>query len=207
MESSCIVLFCGLPGVGKSTFAAKLVERLLMTTDKLVRGREKGKEEEKTAYHVIYICFDDIIPMNLYEISEKNERDIQFSFSLNEDRAWKKFRNCIMQFVDNILAKHHNSSRSIHNDEDGKCIYSNEIEFVKERVTAKNYCSCVESLDADEFPVSRCNCRLNHIILLDDNMFYRSMRYKYFQLARTCKLNFFHNILFETCFFLYFSLC
>ena len=28
-----------------------------------------------------------------------------------------------------------------------------------------------------------------HIILLDDNMFYRSMRHEYFQLARKCNLN------------------
>ena len=154
MANSCLVLFCGLPGAGKSTFAASLFEILsnplhrhdfLCTQDNTDVAAECSKQNEigvnelLTDCHVIYICFDDIIPDNLYK------SNIAANGSPNNDeKAWKSCRSCIAEFVDEFLDKHCHSSKSDAFLENGRYTMSKGWDYVYNRLQEEKFCSCHE---------------------------------------------------------------
>ena len=156
MANSCLVLFCGLPGAGKSTFAANLFEILsnplrkqnfLCTqenNDVAVESRkqnELGVNELLTDSHVVYICFDDIIPENLY----KSNVAVNGS-AMSDEKAWKSCRSCIAEFVDEFLNKHCHSSNSNTVFENGMCTISKGWDYVCNRLPEEKFCSCHESI-------------------------------------------------------------
>ena len=56
----CVLVLCGIPGCGKTTLGQKI--------------KDYFENTEKSSLHVLYVCFDDLIPSNL----DLNERVVMY---------------------------------------------------------------------------------------------------------------------------------
>ena len=154
MASSCLVVFCGLPAAGKSTFGTKLVDTL--SNQNTTKQHNEIAGMEQVAYsdiellnecHVIYICFDDFIPNNLYKDVDNSSRDSQ---GTNNEKTWKDYRNCIFHFVDELLTRLHNVPENDGNLEDDRLHMSEEWDYVCSKMAKKHFCKCWESITKDK---------------------------------------------------------
>ncbi|KAK2572332.1 hypothetical protein P5673_002559 [Acropora cervicornis] len=192
-SNSAVVLLCGIPASGKSTLS-KEIHRYVQKT----RG---------DTIHVIYICYDNFIPRDLNlnnafagsQLADKlceediakeqtNSRSDSNAIESSNYSLWKHYRRILLVAVDRLLNIMKNKNNEFRFNSDDS---TSEIEglppfhmfwktFQENLSKEITNCSCFSPND----------CRLTdtaHIILVDDNMFYHSMRYEYIQLARKCK--------------------
>ena len=152
MADSCIALFCGLPGVGKSTFATKLFETLSNHSCagdvNIAENTQVGTKGDGQMHngviglladcHVLRICFDDIIPDNLYR-----ENGPTIGYSSSDEKLWKTYRSNIAEFIDEFLNKHSSSSDVFLEIEKSKIL--KELEYIYSKIEEKNFCRCYES--------------------------------------------------------------
>jgi tRNA uridine 5-carbamoylmethylation protein Kti12 len=162
METNIVLMIiCGCPGTGKTYFTSKLKEYLETTTN----------------YQLLHITFDKIINSKL----EKLIIDIDF---------WKESRILIQNLIKllisylKIVNKNYNNNQSDY--------------FNQHKINLFQNSTNMNNINEEIFSsfVSLVNMQLNnsngfknkYILCLDDNMYYESMRFKYYQLARqeTC---------------------
>ena len=152
MASACLVLFSGLPGAGKSTIARKLLDILanpspktdfLFLKDNNYVGTDAEEQKSNEALsilndcHVLYICFDDIIPDNLY-----TDIDTANGHKSSPEKTWKGFRACIAEFLDEFLNMHCNLTRQSDFLENDLFGMSEEWDYVYSRIEEDKFCNC-----------------------------------------------------------------
>ena len=107
---------------------------------------------------------------------------------------WKTYRQAIHSAIDKLL------NGITTSDEKSKCcskdilkltleaatedsdIHKAVVQRIQDIVTRQNWTDGIE--DASLKEEKDCQCL---VLILDDNMFYRSMRFEYYQLARKCR--------------------
>lgn len=164
---SAVLLICGIPASGKSTFATEL-QRYMQKT--------KGD-----SVHTIYVCYDDLIPSDLdvhgspRSVAKQLQNDLEertddnsvekdegspFGGSINPSKysLWKQFRKLILEAVDKIMNMIENN---LNKDEtDGPKTEVEELEmkglptfqdfwkfFLKSISRQERKCSCIASND------------------------------------------------------------
>lgn len=162
---SAVLLICGIPASGKSTFATKLH-----------RYMQKTKGD---SVHTIHVCYDDLIPSDLdvygcsvakhlhNDLEEMpNENSIEkgegspFDGSINPSKysLWKQFRKLALEAVQKIMNVMENN---LNKDEtDGSKTETEEVEmeglptfqefwniFLKSISREERKCSCIASFD------------------------------------------------------------
>ncbi|XP_065071949.1 L-seryl-tRNA(Sec) kinase-like isoform X2 [Rhopilema esculentum] len=182
----CIVLLCGLPGVGKSTFALKLIHALSQTNNhKSIETLKKEFSSSSSVIHTIYLCFDDIIPEGLYsDVGMSHDKSLSGNASETAGITWKGYRGKIHEILSLFLDVQSDNKLLYLEKEHSQLlnVLSQSIEMIKPGYV----CKCWESAMKGE----RCDGDARHVIVIDDNMFYSSMRYKYYQLARKYAIGF-----------------
>ncbi len=135
MTESCFILLCGLPGVGKSYVANQLSEKLVLEHARPVDGKAaKEQEERHSETHILTICYDSIIPNNLYKEDDQNDPDVV-------EKSWKKQRKQIINFISAFLELHRNDRLQIaFLDEDKK------MSDIANKIDAKCACCCLKQL-------------------------------------------------------------
>lgn len=106
-DESCqtgVVLICGIPASGKSTFATKLHQYVKRTMGDSV--------------HTIHVCYDDLIPsdLDLYRSSDVNQaqNDSEWVTENSAEKSenlenpgkyslWKQYRKYILEAVEKIM--------------------------------------------------------------------------------------------------------
>ena len=142
MANSCIVLFCGLPGAGKSTLAVKLLNKLSKALDGNDSFNSRHNDDQirfMKDHHIMYLCFDEIIPKNVHE---------NFGGQLDrsgQDKTWKIFRKGIIDVVAAFLEKH-----SAGEVKEYKMMKSKEWVYVYEKIKMRNVCACWEKFMKNE---------------------------------------------------------
>ncbi|XP_070540730.1 L-seryl-tRNA(Sec) kinase-like isoform X2 [Ptychodera flava] len=158
-----VIILCGLPGVGKTEFVSNL--------------EFPPDLSPITLYHV---CYDDFIPNNLNFDDINDESELQVN-----GLTWKQLRGILVQSVDKILARNQQEGAHVttgveETDSAHKisCEFENRLyEKAKKKGQREGNYGDTES---DGFT----------FFVIDDNMFYRSMRYEYYQLARKYAIGF-----------------
>ncbi|XP_071946908.1 L-seryl-tRNA(Sec) kinase-like [Antedon mediterranea] len=193
MTRKClIIILCGIPAVGKSTFAIDLLEKL-KTND--------ADELRKVA--TTWVCFDDIIP--------NDGLDVEYLVSNPNDESkrhgiWKEYRISILRTVDEIISKIVKDGAPLLTEQpeqdDGT---DNIYKYVRTKVQKQfksslqkflktNGCSCSDSKDENyemgTFLDQDVLNNTNFIFILDDNFYYKSMRYQYFQICKKYSISF-----------------
>ena len=167
-----ICLLIGLPAVGKSTLAKLL--------------REKFSDEQT---HCCIFEYDSLMPQDIEfpGISHFDQNDCEAkdkSCARNKEPSlipegdpgkplvWKDFREEIFKYVEHLIVHLNSDARQISFDEYD---FSSHIKFCENL----SLCSCFLRLDSEDYRKQKSK----HIFFIDDNMFYRSMRYSYYRLA------------------------
>ncbi|XP_057304276.1 L-seryl-tRNA(Sec) kinase-like [Hydractinia symbiolongicarpus] len=163
----CILV--GLPAVGKTTLVELLREHM-----------------SDTNLHVCVVNYDELLPKHIvfHEVAtanpcnnvdasksglySKNECCIKHSLPSKSERyessqqSWKYYRNQVYEFT----------SETVKWLQGGNIFPENALSR-----DVNNLCCCFTSKQKRAKSI-------RHVFFIDDNMFYRSMRYEYFQLAR-----------------------
>lgn len=180
METNIVlVLLVGLPGSGKTTLCRELKAHL------------EGHHDSGRLV-VIHLCYDDLIPLSVQrEFAEQKRTEGQcYGDELKgikeEDGEGKSCKASDMKGM-----KDREENKESENDmtkdigDDWKSarrkIYTQVDQFVQYLTTGK-VDSGVENFFSVSLEALRSDSK--YVILLDDNFYYRSMRYEYFQLAR-----------------------
>ena len=177
MSDFCFLILGGLPGSGKSTFAEYLKTDKVQTSEELY----------------IHIEYDRILPqINYaldYEINQVDPRTL-----------WKSYRHLIVKSIKKVIEileslKRNKSCISNKDLYSALCsdltIFSTTERDIEMNVI-KNICLQLQEDNVFETVV----------FIIDDNMYYKSMRYVWFQLARQHSCGFsqiFQNVDLETC--------
>ncbi|XP_045123909.1 L-seryl-tRNA(Sec) kinase-like [Portunus trituberculatus] len=169
METNVVlVLLVGLPGSGKTTLC-----RALKTHHEELHDRGR--------LVVIHLCYDDLIPLSVQrEFAEQKRTEGQQCGEELKGKEGKesckvegsKDRGVNKDMTDGIGDDWKSARRKIHTQVD---------QFVQYLTTGKANSGVVNfpSVSLEELGSGS-----KFVILLDDNFYYRSMRYEYFQLAR-----------------------
>ncbi|XP_013379694.1 L-seryl-tRNA(Sec) kinase [Lingula anatina] len=122
--------------------------------------QQKSAELNLKLYHV---CYDELLPVD-------TERTILQTVSEEGCSQWKKYRRNIIKCLDQKIASILGVSQGRESE------IPAEIQLRFEQLQGiKSY----SELD-----------KTNHVFLIDDNLYYRSMRYEYYQLARKYEIGF-----------------
>nr|XP_056706453.1 L-seryl-tRNA(Sec) kinase [Euleptes europaea] len=162
-----LCVFCGLPAAGKTTLARALSESL---------KQQKG-------WRCVHLTYDDLTPPEAFSQSETSSGQEGQPSSAS---CWKLYRHelllCLEHFLQALIKG---------------CHYLPPPKGTE--VTWKNFVCCLKeqgliSLGAEG--TASCQCLISITTLrptyfiLDDNFYYRSMRYEVYQLARKYSLGF-----------------
>ncbi|CAH1783150.1 unnamed protein product [Owenia fusiformis] len=152
-----LVVLCGIPGSGKSTLANGLKNYLREASDKT---------------HAIHICYDELFPSDL-------EREIITQSQYNSDEGegiskWKSYRKAIFNSVEGLIGKVMLKQVNPNTD---------DIESEEDRLLFETIQRTIHKKYDEIFSGIRTDVN-NVVLIIDDNMYYRSMRYSYFQLAK-----------------------
>ena len=155
MTDSCLVILCGLPAVGKSTFASNVAEASLGS---LLRRSSKfwqqgvQLDEWRSDIHVVHVCYDDIIPEGLYnnEVIKDIKLDTQTndssqkadSYQLDDTKEWKKQRKFVSQFVEYFISSHSECKDTVTEGEGLKV--NEQMDYAYRRLNRKHVCICWE---------------------------------------------------------------
>ncbi|XP_077206120.1 L-seryl-tRNA(Sec) kinase isoform X2 [Paroedura picta] len=160
-----LCVFCGLPAAGKTTVARALSDCL----------------EKQKGWLCVRLTYDDLMPPEAFSQSETSQEGQQ-SLAYN----WKFYRHELLVYLEHFLQA---LIKGYHYLPPPKGT----------EVTWKNFVGCLKeqgliSLGADD--TVSCQHLINITALrptyfiLDDNFYYRSMRYEVYQLARKYSLGF-----------------
>ena len=164
---SAVLLICGIPASGKSTFATELQ-----------RYMQKAKGD---SLHTIHVCYDDLIPSdldvygNVGSVAKQLQNDLEertdensvasgdgspFDGSISPSKysLWKQFRKLVLEAVGKIMNMIENS---LNKDEtDGSKTEGEELEmeglptfqdfwniFLKSISRKERKCTCIGSKD------------------------------------------------------------
>lgn len=180
-----ISITCGLPGSGKSTFINHLHEYY------------SSFELKKT--NLFSIDFDRLYSNHFEKniINDNNELiTMKSDFNHSNWNVTRQLAFCQVENLKNLLmnsiekAKENNNDNNIHFNNDLNLIFENQlnqiIDFSFENDEFKiltNLKSCFKTTKN-----SKINFKNeNFLIIIDDNMYYKSMRKKYFNLAKQSK--------------------
>ncbi|XP_063963225.1 L-seryl-tRNA(Sec) kinase-like [Lytechinus pictus] len=173
-----ICAMCGLPASGKTTLCRLLSE---LATVRGIAGAEGAGGWPGTA-DVVHLCYDKIIPQNLdptVQLVSSNNSQVQ------QHTLWKEYRRQIIECLDFIIGEVMQKQRTllqvITNLQIGNGIPSSDVQDISavQREVWMKMADCLSGEAVQGNDKEHCV-----IILIDDNMFYRSMRYNLYQLAR-----------------------
>ncbi|XP_048584488.1 L-seryl-tRNA(Sec) kinase isoform X2 [Nematostella vectensis] len=186
-KSDCFLVLCGLPACGKTTLVNEFIQW------------KRHNIYDDT--HVLHICYDEFIPSNLYEDEDGLSQQCMSANTLHETRGrslWKWYRKLLLLSVERLVRILRIDTTDIGSTSDGHFRLKSETrdnfhegktelsgfwpQFIQKLRDTGKLCKCL----VDDSLTLRC-C---HVIILDDNMFYRGMRYEYYQLARKCGLGY-----------------
>ncbi|XP_031554254.1 L-seryl-tRNA(Sec) kinase-like [Actinia tenebrosa] len=168
-----LMILCGIPASGKTHLA-----------NSMKKWSRRCKEDK---VHVLHICYDELIPVNLdLQTSSLNDQkeDLEFDdlHSSASISAWKHYRKLIIQCVERIAQQIQDITFDLNEEND---VVKNTFElpsfqdfwktFYEQTARKDMSCACLSSQKW---------IHTAHILLVDDNMYYRSMRHEYFLLAR-----------------------
>ncbi|XP_066278120.1 L-seryl-tRNA(Sec) kinase-like [Branchiostoma lanceolatum] len=159
----CLLVLSGLPGSGKTSLARKL------------------QESWQAELAVVHVCFDELIPEDLKlerpeeDEGEDNNGDQQ-AISL-----WKQHRRAIHRNVEKLLRKSKSLPEVESNATDHDVLPDLDAKFLK----------CAKFAETNGRGGDNNEERQSSLaVIIDDNMYYRSMRYQYYQLARKYTVGF-----------------
>jgi len=159
---ACVMLLMGLPGSGKTTLCRKLFE-----------SRTNTCSDHAKQFSVIHICYDDMMPDKLLQPAMSPASTLPNDIPLEQatsELEWKKTRRDVLQAVRAFLINHTKHEYEEPDESDKNDMLVKFHELARQR-NVKVGCG-------------------NLVLLIDDNMFYRSMRYEYYQLARQLEVSF-----------------
>jgi O-phosphoseryl-tRNA(Sec) kinase len=159
-----VVLVCGIPAAGKTTLAEKLFKELSCGgTSSHSRGDLDGRQ-----LRVLHVCFDDFIHFQLDVLQEgvMNGEDV---ICQPETKVWKQQRRNISLCVEQLLTK-----LTAFQEKTGSL--TSELDVTLWHNFEKILCQRSFSDLTDQTK--------EYLVIVDDNFYYRSMRYEFFQLAR-----------------------
>ncbi|XP_056006451.1 L-seryl-tRNA(Sec) kinase-like isoform X2 [Ostrea edulis] len=159
MLDVCVVVLCGVPGSGKSTFANYLIKN--QKGDNCDGQGVQKRRDDASSIHWLLVSYDDIIPSDV----ERNiiEREVP--------NAWKSHREKVQNAVESLIQTLKPSSEMtepITND-NSDCHSKSFGEFLWEMRGREDG---------------------SVVIVIDDNMYYTSMRYKFYQLTRKYRVGY-----------------
>lgn len=172
------MVLCGLPASGKSHLSDLL-----------------KKSNEAPDLHIFHVCYDDHIPSNLD--------------TTKDSISWKYYRRLINKCVEKLIIQylgHNTTIEDCPETHDGLPTFGEFwLDFVKNQMSRERTCCFSSSQKLVNLNIkifvslflqilnvifSNSWAKSCHVFLIDDNMFYRSMRHEYFVLARKCKFPF-----------------
>ena len=153
MTDSCLVILCGLPAVGKSTFASNIAEARLGS---LLRRSSKfwqqgvQLDEWRSDIHAIHVCYDEIIPEGLYskdiikdiklDTHTNNSSQETDSYQMDDTKEWKKQRKFVSLFVEYFISSHSECRDTVIGGEGLKL--NEQLDCVYRRLNRKHVCNC-----------------------------------------------------------------
>lgn len=157
-----LVALVGLPGAGKSTVCKKF--KRYIENKCLVQP-----------VHVIHVCYDDLIPLS----AQEKFFQLKISASQNETYRTTKEPSNTKADLENLEQTNWKTARR-------------DVYLKVEQLVDCLKSGSLETGVIDFFTLSNnvIKKETQHVILLDDNFYYRSMRYEYFQLARKYSIGF-----------------
>ncbi|XP_021378688.1 L-seryl-tRNA(Sec) kinase-like isoform X3 [Mizuhopecten yessoensis] len=186
----CILVLSGLPGSGKSSLARYLktghvrssgeketVTDICNPTHKVksVSSESQGQSEDGTSFdnevaydrkkdnlYVLLVSYDDLIP------EDREVKMIQSSVELEWKESREKIITCVESLVRGLLSN---------------IQLKNMDKPIDDDALWERFCDVIQTQE-DSFTETKGDKSRSYVVVIDDNMYYRSMRYKYFQLAR-----------------------
>ncbi|XP_003724051.2 L-seryl-tRNA(Sec) kinase [Strongylocentrotus purpuratus] len=172
----CLCAMCGLPASGKTTLCRLLSE--LAT----VKGSGGGCTGPGCAIAIVHVCYDTIIPRNL----DQTIQVVASDYRTQKHSLWKEYRHQIVKCLDFIVGELTEKDRTLHQIiTDLQCGNAISTTNVNQDISAVQREVWLKVVGCLSEAAARVNGgESNLIFLIDDNMFYRSMRYNLYQLAR-----------------------
>ncbi|XP_033109833.1 L-seryl-tRNA(Sec) kinase-like [Anneissia japonica] len=199
MTRRCLILIlCGIPGAGKSTLASNLERDI----DRPTSERSKRKTLLRATV-TTWICFDDVIPHSI----DVGSVALDTNGITKDYGIWKAYRLQIVKTIDDIISKvingdishfyelpeqeHEATSISKHVEEIIKTAFKSSLL----KYLDQNECGNTVSREGDknktrEFGKKNDFEDIDFVFVMDDNFYYRSMRYQYFQICRKYNIAF-----------------
>jgi O-phosphoseryl-tRNA(Sec) kinase len=160
----CLLALFGLPGSGKTSLAKRLVS---LSAAETMRTGTLHVPTDREPLQFIHICYDYIFPASL------QSKFVEHAGS-DGDSEWKKYRTGILNCLDDLISQ----GFTLTSDEDG---------MVASNISGMNmglrdrFNLCVND---------RHQKNGNIVYVIDDNLYYTSMRYEYLQLAKKYQISF-----------------
>ena len=205
MTNVCILVQCGLPAVGKTTFVKEFSLRVGQNLEAddtvLVRRprcdmlqRLEARPQDTTgppASHPVsivcdsasgysrckliplHVCYDKLMPREI-EIELLQHSAGKGDESTSKSKSWKEYRKrileCVECFLGYLCTRNENCLAKLITESETDSL----VHLFKENVLISQQFEQHGIKDG------------NYVVVIDDNMYYQSMRYDYFQLARKC---------------------
>ena len=160
MTKICILVLIGLPGCGKTTLANLLQDILT------------GRNEQHNVIQTRGFSLKDVLSVNVcFDLLIPDDGDRVTACERTE--TWKQQRFTVLQCVKHLLDNLRNK--------ESKPFSTTGLD----REMFDRFSQHIYQLDSHA-----CVPQNNTVIIIDDNMYYRSMRYEYCQLARENSVSF-----------------
>ncbi|XP_064629904.1 L-seryl-tRNA(Sec) kinase-like [Lineus longissimus] len=168
MPKICILVLSGFPASGKTTLAKGLCEHLSLRCPEYV------------TYHV---CYDAILSTDV----EQKLLEITGKVDSSKPSQWKEYRKKIVKCVDHLITMRQGVEMDIFD------LNFIDIDYLVMEKFRKFIGLEIEAMDPNrmmEVDGEDPDNENKYLILIDDNMYYRSMRYEYYQMAKKYKCGF-----------------
>ncbi|EGC32015.1 hypothetical protein DICPUDRAFT_156071 [Dictyostelium purpureum] len=153
-----LLILIGLPACGKTTFSKTLIEYLYSNKINLIDNNNltSNIDQQINIYHLEY---DEIFKLICKKIDNNNSLE-----------NWKPTRLEVYSQILNII-----------NNKNNKLILLNQILPIKSYKLSNN----IDNNNNNSIDNINKSKTIINLIILDDNMYYKSMRYKYYQLSNS----------------------
>lgn len=194
MTDVCIVVLCGLPASGKTSFVKTMhccldysfgeadelrwPERDLASPLHLPNGTSDCVSRRTTdrgvpddlipVIQILHVCYDELMPK---EVETELLKQVPSDTSSSQ---WKDYRKQILDCVDCVI-------------KDKDVVAGSEVTFPFSVDTDEWLLQKFQELVLESASKTVGSVVGRYAVIIDDNMYYKSMRYQYFQLARKCK--------------------
>lgn len=139
-----VMLICGIPAAGKSTFA-KILHKYV-------------QEITEGSFHTIYVCYDDLIPFDLDLYGSSTVGNSETLENFENYSLWKQHRKYILEAVEKIMNLLQNSPCGNGDEGSGSNLEAVELKmeglsgfqefwgiFLRSISKKDRKCSCIES--------------------------------------------------------------